>query len=163
MARGAATLSRNAASWRRHGYGSRYRTIFSAADIRAFAERYGDGVTFVDFWRRPRCRHCGSSDVSPIADTYRPETAPKQAGRNRIDLSHSHRRATISRRGRSTRKIKRQPRTRNFRNDSDRFGSDSPGSFSLDGLTRSRSTRQPPAIADTQKPFPHMTCRKHLH
>jgi hypothetical protein len=52
--------------WIEHG--QQYRTVLSVADLVALAERYGDGMTLIDFRVRLRCRHCGSGDVSTIVD-----------------------------------------------------------------------------------------------
>jgi hypothetical protein len=52
--------------WLEHG--RQYRAVLSAADLAAYAERYGEAVTFEDFRARLRCRHCGSGDVSTIVD-----------------------------------------------------------------------------------------------
>lgn len=44
------------------------RAVLSGADLATYAERYGAATAFVDFRARLRCRHCGSGDVSTIAD-----------------------------------------------------------------------------------------------
>jgi hypothetical protein len=48
--------------------GDQYRHTLSPADIVAYAERYGEGMTFIDFRKKLRCHHCGSGDVSTIAE-----------------------------------------------------------------------------------------------
>jgi hypothetical protein len=53
--------------WLKHG--QQYRAVLSVADLVAYAEKYGADATFVDFRARLRCRHCGSGDVSTIAET----------------------------------------------------------------------------------------------
>jgi len=52
-------------------HGRPYRAVLSPADLAAYAEKYGAGVTFIDFRKRLRCRHCGSGDVSTIVDSHR--------------------------------------------------------------------------------------------
>jgi hypothetical protein len=49
--------------------GKSYRAVLTPADLAAYAEKYGPGVTFTDFRSRLRCRHCGSGDVSTIVDS----------------------------------------------------------------------------------------------
>jgi hypothetical protein len=51
-------------------HGRPYRATLSAADLANYAEKYGDAVTFEDFRKRLRCRHCGSGDVSTIVDAH---------------------------------------------------------------------------------------------
>jgi hypothetical protein len=53
--------------WLEHG--QQYRAVLSAADLAAYAERWGEAATFEDLRARLRCRHCGSGDVSTIVDT----------------------------------------------------------------------------------------------
>jgi hypothetical protein len=50
----------------RREHGRQYRVLLTPADLAAYAERYGDAVTFEAFRARLRCRHCGSGDVSTI-------------------------------------------------------------------------------------------------
>jgi hypothetical protein len=57
-------------------HGSQYRAVLSVADLAAYAEKYGEAVTFIDFRARLRCRHCGSGDVSTIGE--RPYETPKE-------------------------------------------------------------------------------------
>jgi hypothetical protein len=52
--------------WLEHG--RQYRATLTAADLAAYAERWGEAVTFEDFRSRLRCRHCGSRDVSTIVE-----------------------------------------------------------------------------------------------
>lgn len=54
--------------WLEHG--NPYRAVLTVADLAAFAEKYGEKTTFADFRKRLRCRHCGSGDVSTIADDH---------------------------------------------------------------------------------------------
>jgi hypothetical protein len=49
-------------------HGEPYRSVLTVADQAAYAERYGPSVTFEDFRKRLRCRHCGSGDISTIVD-----------------------------------------------------------------------------------------------
>jgi hypothetical protein len=49
-------------------HGRPYRAVLTTADLAAYAEKYGDAVTFVEFRQRLRCRHCGSGDISTIVD-----------------------------------------------------------------------------------------------
>jgi hypothetical protein len=51
-------------------HGRPYRAVLTAADLVAYAERYGGDVTFIDFRARLRCRHCGSSDVSTVVESH---------------------------------------------------------------------------------------------
>jgi hypothetical protein len=52
--------------WREHG--RQYRAVLFAADLAAYAERYGAATTFADFRTHLRCRYCGSGDVSTIVE-----------------------------------------------------------------------------------------------
>jgi hypothetical protein len=61
------------ACWRQHG--EQYRAVLTTADLAAYAEKYGKAVTFIEFRKRFRCRHCGSADISTIVDTSR--TTPR--------------------------------------------------------------------------------------
>jgi hypothetical protein len=48
--------------------GDQYRHTLSPADLVAYAERYGAGMTVIDFRKKLRCHHCGSGDVSTIVE-----------------------------------------------------------------------------------------------
>jgi hypothetical protein len=48
-------------------HGKPYQAVLTAADLVQYAEKYGDAVTFEDFRKRLRCRHCGG-DISTIVD-----------------------------------------------------------------------------------------------
>ena len=56
-------------------HGRQYRAVLTAADLAPYAEKYGKAVTFIEFRKRFRCRHCGSADISTIVDTSR--TTPR--------------------------------------------------------------------------------------
>jgi hypothetical protein len=66
--------------WLEHG--RQYRAVLTAADLAAYAERYGEAVTFEDFRARLRCRYCGSGDVSTIVDTLRWSDRTRLRGEN---------------------------------------------------------------------------------
>ena len=70
--------------WLQHG--RQYRAVLTPADLLAYAERYGAEVTFIDFRARLRCRHCGSGDVSTIANA-RHETPAERWAREERDGS----------------------------------------------------------------------------
>jgi hypothetical protein len=70
--------------WLEHG--RQHHAVLTAADLAAFAEKYGANVAFIDFRARLRCRHCGSGDVSTIVDSrYETPTdrLEREAGENR--------------------------------------------------------------------------------
>jgi hypothetical protein len=60
--------NRGCGYWREHG--QQYSALLSLADLVAYAERYGEAITFQDFRARLRCRHCGSSDISTIVERH---------------------------------------------------------------------------------------------
>jgi hypothetical protein len=65
-------------------HGKQYRAVITAADLANYAEKYGAAVTFVEFRKRVRCRHCGSSDVSTIVNFHHETPAERwDRGRSR--------------------------------------------------------------------------------
>jgi hypothetical protein len=51
-------------------HGGPYRAVLSPSDLAGYAEKFGADVTFIEFRKRLRCRHCGSSDISTIVDSH---------------------------------------------------------------------------------------------
>jgi hypothetical protein len=64
--------NRACAYW--HEHGQQYRVDLTVTDLAAYAEKLGGSVTFADFRKRLRCRHCGCRDVSTVVD--RPYVTP---------------------------------------------------------------------------------------
>jgi hypothetical protein len=70
--------------WLEHG--RQYRAVLTPADLEAYAEKWGAETPFIEFRARLRCRHCGSGDVSTIANSHHDtpgERWEREAGENR--------------------------------------------------------------------------------
>src|SRR5271155_1125517 len=68
----------------RKEHGKPCRAVLTVADLEHHAERYGPDVTFVEFRKRLRCRHCGSGDISTIVDA--PYVTPGEREARRFDV-----------------------------------------------------------------------------